>query len=39
MNGWEVSGLRSPVYLVPVVLVAVLALIVGGCFPGSVGPR
>jgi hypothetical protein len=36
MNGWEVSGL---VYLVPVVLVAVLALIVAGCFPGSVGPR
>ena len=29
MNGWKVSGLRRPVYLVPVVLVAVLALIVG----------
>ena len=29
MNGWEGIGLRRPVYLVPVVLVAVLALIVG----------
>jgi hypothetical protein len=29
MNGWKVIGLRRPVYLVPVVLVAVLALIVG----------
>jgi hypothetical protein len=28
MNGWKVIGLRRPVYLVPVVLVAVLALIV-----------
>jgi hypothetical protein len=29
MNGWEVSGLRRPVYLVPVMLLAALALIVG----------
>jgi hypothetical protein len=29
MNGWEVSGLMRPVYLVPVVLVTVLTLIVG----------
>jgi hypothetical protein len=29
MNGWEVLGLRRPVYLVPVVLVAVFALRVG----------
>jgi hypothetical protein len=29
MNGWEVIGLRRPVYLVPVLLVAVFALIVG----------
>jgi hypothetical protein len=28
MNGWKLIGLRRPVYLVPVVLVAVLALIV-----------
>lgn len=29
MSGWDVSGLRRPVYLVPVLLVAVSALIVG----------
>jgi hypothetical protein len=29
MNGWDVRGLRRPVYLMPVLLVAVFALLVG----------